>query len=313
VLSGHATVELLIALQALYGVGDGFVVPAEVGLVPQTVSPERLQQANALQGLSRNIVFAVGPAVGGALVVAGSPGIALAVDAASFAVCALVLEKIRVPAPVREPGEGFFHELRAGWSEFTRHTWLWASVGLFALGNFVWVGCWVVLGPTIAKHHLGGAGAWATILAVFGVGSVVGGLTALRIRPSRPLLVSVVAPAPFVIELVALSFPAPVWLLALVSFAGGIGLSIHLALWFTVFQREIPEHARSRVVSYDALGSFVLIPLSLGVAGPIAEAAGFRATLLGAAALNAACLLAIVALPSVRAIRTPAATTMPAG
>ena len=111
----------------------------------------------------------------------------------------------------------------------------------------------------------------------------------------------------------ARSFPAPVWLLALVSFAGGIGLSIHLALWFTVFQREIPEHARSRVVSYDALGSFVLIPLSLGVAGPIAEAAGFRATLLGAAALNAACLLAIVALPSVRAIRTPAATTMPAG
>ena len=129
-LSGHATVVSLIVLQVLYGVGDGFVVPAEVGLVPQTVSPGLLQQANALQGLSRNIVFAIGPAVGGALVVAGSPGIALAVDAASFAVCAPILRKIRVPPPEREAREGFARELRAGWSEFTRHTWLRRSIDM---------------------------------------------------------------------------------------------------------------------------------------------------------------------------------------
>ncbi len=312
VLSGHATVVSLIVFQALYGVGDGFVVPAEVGLVPQTVPPGLLQQANALRGLSRNIVFAIGPAVGGTLVVAGSPGIALAVDAASFAICALILQKIRVPLPEREAREGFARELRAGWSEFTRHTWLWASVAVFGLGNFVWSGCWLVLGPAIAKQHLGGAGAWATIMTLLGIGSVVGGLTALRIRPSRPLLVSVVSPFPFVLQLVALSFPAPVWLLALVAFLGGVGLSVHLALWFTVFQREIPEHAQSRVSSYDALGSFVLIPLSMGLAGPMAAAAGFRATLLGAAAINAACLVAIVSLPSVRAIRAPGRTTMAA-
>ena len=311
-LSGHATVVSLIVLQVLYGVGDGFVVPAEVGLVPQTVSPGLLQQANALQGLSRNIVFAIGPAVGGALVVAGSPGIALAVDTASFAVCAPILRKIRVPPPEREAREGFARELRAGWSEFTRHTWLWGSVALFALGNFVWSGCWSVLGPAIAKQNLGGAGAWATVVTALGIGSVVGGLTALRIRPSRPLLASVVSPCPFVLQLVALSFPAPVWVLALVSFVGGVGLSVHLALWFTVFRREIPGHAQSRVSSYDALGPFVLIPLSMGVAGPIAAAAGFRATLLGAAAINAACLVAIASLPSVRAIRAPAPTTMAA-
>ena len=40
----------------------------------QTVSAERLQQANALQGMTRNMVGVLGPAVGGAVVVAGSPG-----------------------------------------------------------------------------------------------------------------------------------------------------------------------------------------------------------------------------------------------
>jgi MFS family permease len=312
VLAGDATVGWLIALQALYGVGDGFVVPAEVGLVPQTVSPERLQQANALQGLSRNVVFAIGPAVGGLLVVLGSPGIGLAVDAVSFFVCAAILQRIRVVHPIREEHASFFRELRDGWREFTTHTWLWASVGLFGIGNFVWSGCWSVLGPSVAKHHLGGAGAWATIITVFGIGSVVGGLVALRIRPSRPLLASVAAPTPFVLQLVALSFPAPVWLLSFVAFVGGVGLSVHLALWFTVFQREVPEHAQSRVSSYDALGSFVLIPLSMAVVGPIAAAAGVRPTLLGAAAINAACLATIVSLPSVRAIRAPDATTMAA-
>jgi hypothetical protein len=42
-----ATVPLLAALGVVWGLGDGLVVPAEAGLVPQTVSPARLQQANA--------------------------------------------------------------------------------------------------------------------------------------------------------------------------------------------------------------------------------------------------------------------------
>ena len=63
VLAGVATVPLLAVLGVLWGVGDGLVVPAETGLVPQTVSPARLQQANALQGLSRSGVRVVGPAL----------------------------------------------------------------------------------------------------------------------------------------------------------------------------------------------------------------------------------------------------------
>jgi MFS family permease len=308
VFSGHATLGLLVGLQALYGAGDGFVVPAFVGLLPQTVSPERLQEANALQGLSRNVVWVVGPALGGILVVAGSPGIALAVDAASFVAAALLLLEIRVE-PAERTEASFLHELREGWREFTAQTWLWATVALFGLGNFMWSGCWLVLGPAIAKQHLGGAGAWGIVLAAFGIGSVLGGVVALRIKPSRPLVVSVVAPLPLSIQLVALAFPAPTWLLAAIAVACGAGLAVHLALWFTVFQQNVPPRAQSRVSSYDALGSFVLIPLSLAVVGPVAAALGFRTTLLGAAAVDAACLGVMLLIPSVRAIRRPRVPT----
>lgn len=306
VLTDSASVTSIVLLQGLYGVGGGLVVPAEVGLVPQTVSPARLQQANALQGLTRNFLRVLGPAVGGALVVAGSPGVALAVDAVSFFVCAEILRRIRIaPRDLGAAAASFFHELREGWSEFVSRTWLWTSVLLFGLGNLAFA-AQGVLGPVVAKAELGGAGAWATILTAGGVGSVVGGVLALRIRPSRPLAASVIAAVPFGATLAALAVPAPVWLLAAISFVAGAGLSVHLALWFTVFQQQVPERAQSRVSSYDALGSFVLMPIGFALAGPLADAIGTSATLWGAFVLDLGCLAAILAIPSVWAIRRAA-------
>jgi MFS family permease len=306
VLTGTASVELLIVLAAVYGIGNGLVVPAEVGLVPQTVSASRLQQANALQGLSRNLVSVIGPALGGVLVVVGSPGVALALDAVTFFVAAALFASIRVQHRVATERAGFFRELREGWQEFTRHTWLWSTVLLFGVSNLVWVGCWVVLGPVVAKEQLGGAGAWAIVLSAGGLGSIAGGLTALRYRPRRPLLASVLVAWPLLLSLAALGAYAPLPVLAAASFLSGAGIALHLALWFTVFQREVPAHAQSRVSSYDVLGSLVLIPVGMAVAGPVAAAIGVQETIWAAFAISLVCQLVILLIPSVRAIRAPA-------
>jgi MFS family permease len=95
-VGGHATVTLLAALGVVYGLADGFVIPAQNGLIPAVVSSSRLQQANALLGLSRSILGFGAPALGGVLVAAGTPGGAILVDAASFAVAAALLVRVRV-------------------------------------------------------------------------------------------------------------------------------------------------------------------------------------------------------------------------
>jgi MFS family permease len=274
VLSGSATLALLVVLQVVYGAADAFVIPAETGLVPQTVSDERLQEANALRGMMRNLIFVVGPAIGGVIVVAGSPGIALAIDAASFAGAALILARIRIPpraATAEHPH--FLRELREGWREFTSRTWLWSTVVIFGIGNFFFM-FWPVLGPTVAKEHLGGAGAWAKILVANGIGAVVGGAFALRYRPKLPLVACILWPMLVCVQLVALALHAPTWVIATAAFFAGLGIAVHLTLWFTIFQREVPEHAQSRVSSYDSLGSFVLTPLGLVAAGLIAAGIG---------------------------------------
>jgi hypothetical protein len=92
------------------------------------------------------------------------------------------------------------------------------------------------------------------------------------------------------------------------SAMSGAGIAVHLALWFTVFQQNVPPEAMSRVSSYDAFGSFVLNPAGAAVAGPIAALIGAHHTLLVSAAVIAVTEAIVYAQPSVHAIRArPAA------
>jgi MFS family permease len=314
-LGGLATVPLLAILAIVYGLADGFELPASQGLIPAVISRARLQQANALLGLSRSILGFGAPALGGLLVALGSPGAAILIDSVSFAFAALLLVRVRIPPreDVVQP-EPFFKELSRGWGEFRQQTWIWTTIVFFGISNCA-NSSFFVLGPLIFKTQYGGATSWGLLLSTFSVGTIAGGLIALRWRPSRILFISCAAsaPLPFVYILVALHESlAPIYA---VEFLGGIGLAVHLALWFTTFQQEVPEHARSRVSSYDALGSFVLVPLGMVVAGPVASLVGVRATLIGAAVTMMTCKAIVLAQPTVWAIRreAPEPVPVPAG
>ena len=67
-------------------------------------------------------------------------------------------------------------------------------------------------------------------------------------------------------------------------------------------QQEIPQDRLSRVSSYDALGSYVLIPAGLAAAGPIAQAVGTRTTLVGAALVSLVATLAVLLVRDVRTL-----------
>jgi MFS family permease len=302
-LGGAATVPLLAGLAVAYGLADGFELPASQGLIPAVISRARLQQANALLGLSRSILGFGAPALGGVLVAAGSPGSAILIDSISFAVAAVLLLRVRIPPrdDVVRP-EPFFAELSRGWNEFRRQTWIWTTIVFFGISNFA-NSAFFVLGPLIFKTHYGGAAAYGLLASTFSVGTILGGVVALRWRPDRILFVSCIASAPIPFVYILVAYHAPLLPIFVVEFLGGVGLAIHLALWFTTFQQEVPEHARSRVSSYDALGSFVLVPLGTAIAGPVASLIGTRATLIAAATTMITCKVVVLSQPSVRAIR----------
>jgi MFS family permease len=301
-LTGQAEVWQVAVLAAVNGASSAFFAPAATGIVPQTVSPPMLQQANAILRLGQNASWIGGAALGGLVVAATSPGIGVAVDAASFLLAALLLAMIRLPATLRMEASNFLAELAEGWREFRSRTWLWVIVLQFGFVNAMVLGVEGVLGPAVAKEDLGGAAAWGLILTAQSLGLVAGGLILLRLRPRRLLLAATLGyllTIPFVLGLAG---PLPVAGLILLAALAGIGSETFQVLWDTTKQQEIPQEKLSRVSSYDALGSFVLIPLGVAIVGPVSEVFGTRETILGAAAISLTATLVVLFVHDVRTI-----------
>ena len=299
-LTHHATVWNVALLQMVFGVAGAFTRPASTGLIAQAVSHAHLQQANALFNLSRATLRVVGPALGGLIVVLANPGWALAADAATFFVTAGLQLQLRIPKTERPPRTRMLHELREGWSEFASRTWLWTMVGSFGLFQLTLFPALLVLGPTVAKTHLGGAGVWGIILAFQGAGSILGGLIALRLRPRRPLVAATLLCVPIALMLALLGAAAPVPLLCIAGFLGSVGLTCGDIIWFTTFQLQVPDHLMSRLSSFDWFGSIALNPLGYALIGPLANTLGVATTLYLAAALNAVVSVAVAATPAIQ-------------
>jgi MFS family permease len=302
-LTGSAEIWHLVVVQVVRGAASSFFFPAAQGIVPQVVSGTRLQEANALLRLSRNGTQIGGVAIGGLLVAAIGPGWAIGFDAATYLAGSAVLLFLRVPRDLTMPERHFVRELREGWDAFRSRSWLWGIVVQFAFVNACGVGAWAVLGPFVAERSLGGAAAWGLILAAQSAGFVVGGLITLRFRPDRLLLVATLAIFPMVFPLLLLIGPAPAVAIAAAAFVAGLGIELFGVFWDTALQEQIPRHQLSRVSSYDALGSFVFIPLGAAVAGPASDVVGVRETLIGASAVIVAATAAVLLLDEVRNLR----------
>jgi hypothetical protein len=301
--AGTANVWNVAALQAVFGMSGAFSRPATTGMVREAVSDARLQEANALLGLSSSVLSIAGPAMGAIIVAAGSPAWAIAVDSITFLASAVLIASMHLTATVRIASASILADLRDGWREFVERPWAVAMVASFGLFQLTYFPALLVLGPLVAKQELGGAGAWGTILAIESFGAVAGGMFALRLRFSRPLVASQILVVPSGLLLASLAVPLPLFGLAVVSFAVGIGFALGNTLWMTALQRNVPEHALSRISSFDWLGSVAFNPIGYALIGPIAAAIGTTETLIVAGVLNILVCISVVLVPSVRRIR----------
>jgi MFS family permease len=306
-LAGVAQVWELVALYAIDGAASAFFNPASDAIVPQLVPRRRVQEATALLNFSRWAGKVAGPALAGLLLAIGSPGLALAVDAATFAVSAACLWRLRGAAERPVPGErNFLADLRHGWREFTVRRWAIAIVLSAAVTNAIFTPIFQVLGPAVARDSLGGPSSWALIVALFGAGGLIGGAIALSIRPRRPLLVSEVIALVFALPVALLAIPASTALIAAGALISGAIASLSEILYLTVVAQKVPQESLSRVMAYDWFGSLAIEPLGLALVGPLAVAIGTSTTLYLGAATITACIFAALLVPSVRRLEVDA-------
>lgn len=301
-ITGHAQLWELAAQAMLYSFAGGFFLPASGALVPQTVSAPRLQQANALMGLSRSVAQVGGPAVAGLLVAAFGAGWVFAIDSATFAVSAISLAMLQVPPITGKPGASFWTELADGLRAVTSRRWYLLNLMAHALWNFG-IASFFVLGPIVASRKLGGASAWGLISASLGAGAVIGGLIALRVTPRRPLIAANLALVLAPLQVLALAVPLPTAAIMAFCMLGWIGLTFLNEVWFATVPQLIPADVLARATSFDWLLSIIAMPIGFAVGGPLADHIGVQSTLVaGAAIMGIPCAL-VVLIPGVRRVR----------
>lgn len=155
--------------------------------------------------------------------------------------------------------------------------------------------------------------AFEAYLAGQSLGMLAGVVVALRIRPKRPILLGVLLTFPLALAPFLLGIGAPLPLVTVGAFVGGLSIDIFAVLWDTAMQRTVPEDLLSRISSYDALGSLLCGPIGLVAAGPLVVGLGSsKALLITAASVLIPTGLALLA-PCVRSMRMPdvAATPTP--
>jgi predicted MFS family arabinose efflux permease len=299
----------LLALSGFIAVcGTVVYSVAAPALVPSLVSPQQLPAANARIELARTIAFASGPALGGVLVgwlgAAPAFGFAAALSVMAVVLLSGIYEPARAPAPRRRP----MQDIREGAGFVLHHALLrpvFITQFIFNTASFLILAVFV----PYAVRHLGlSATGVGTTLAMYGVGMVVGALSATRVM-QRLQFGTVIALGPvtgFVAAVVlALTTVVPSPLLAgLGFFLLGVGPILWVISTTTLRQSVTPPRLLGRVSAINIM-SYGARPVGAALGAIVGGLYGAELCLYLAVAIFGAQALVILLSPAVGLVRQP--------
>ncbi len=302
-LTGYSPLWLLCLAAAVAGMAGATVYPALSGIIPDLVPRHLLQRGNAWLSMGASAARFIGLVASGAVVVWLGGGWAMVVAGVLYGSAAVLSGFLPRGGSLAQPEESPLHQLREGWGEFRSRQWLFICVLQWAVMLMVLQASQGVLGPVVAKAELGGAAGWTLVLAGEALGAIIGVAIAMAWRPQRPILVATLLTFTAAAPQLLLGFSAPLWVVIAAAFCMGIGFDLFGVLWMTTMQHEVPAESLSRVASYDALGSLMLGPIGLLLAGPAATLFGPHRALIGTGVVSIATTVFALAFPEVRRLR----------
>ena len=264
-----APVGYVLAISALSAVALAPYRPAAGALTPEIVGEQDLAAANAIFAALENLVVVVGPGIGGLLLLTGRPVIGVAINAASFALAAAVITRLRVRSVGGgAAGGGALQQLTAGLKALGAQPVALAIILFCALDSAVYGASTVLYVPLSIQLGTGPNG-YSYLLAGAALGGVLGAGLANRLsgasRLAPVIMGSICLQAlPFLATVVVHS-PA---LAAVLQVVSGVGMIIVDVLAITSLQRDLSRDVLSRVLGiFDTLvlGGILLASLGTGI------------------------------------------------
>jgi predicted MFS family arabinose efflux permease len=305
---GLLTLPLLALLGFVAVCGTVAYSVAAPALVPSLVSPQLLPAANARIELARTIAFASGPALGGVLVgwVGAAPAFGFAAALSIIAVVLLsgIYEPERVPAPKRHP----LQDIKEGAAFVLHHPLLRPVFVTQFIFNTAWFVMLAVFVPYAVRRFGLSAFGIGTVLAMYGVGMMVGALVATRLM-RRLAFGTVIGLGPVtgfvaaVVMALTTVIPTP-WLAGLSFFLLGLGPILWVISTTTLRQSVTPPRLLGRVSAINIM-SYGARPLGSALGAIVGGLFGAEACLYLAVAIFGAQALVILLSPAVSLARQP--------
>ena len=297
-LTGHITVPELAALQCGAGGASAVFGPAANALLAGVAPRGQIRRASSLLGITTAVAQTGGLAVSGIIVALAGPGTSLLIDSATFAISSLTLALIPATKLAVPRARSVLADLRAGWRAVARHRWLVIQAIRGTVIDVLVLSPFFVLGPLIAQDHLGGALAWSAIALAYVIGNLAAAHLTYHWAPRRPVLAALIVSTGLAPLLALLGLNAPIWLIVPSALLAGAESTIYNTLSSATLQANLPHDTLGRASAITSIGSTVLVPVGMGLAGIAAEALGTDTVMLAGAALVLTTTAICISLPA---------------
>ncbi|MDE2307245.1 MAG: MFS transporter [Xanthomonadaceae bacterium] len=327
VLLGGIQMWLVYAIALGIGLSTAFAYPAGSAILPQLMTPQQLQPANALVMGMRQLSMFIGPALAGAVISmgargtpqhavhdAGGLGLAFGIDAASFlfSLGSLLLIRVHSDFHPKEVVGGVLANVVCGvrtiWADLPLRAFiLYAAVVSVFVGGPLQVGL-----PVLANTRLDlGAASLGILMAANGggmlLGSALSGVAGRWVRGRLGLMVLTIdSLAGLAVAGMALVH-STVTGAVLLAGTGTLGGIAQIAI-FTWIQRRVAPQMMGRTMSVLMFTFMGLGPLSAALAGSLLKLISLPALFVGAGLLLTAIALSCMGNPALRSIGKAPAT-----
>ncbi|MET7399787.1 MFS transporter [Dactylosporangium sp. NPDC005572] len=299
--AGTPPLWLLLTAALLSGTAAAMFQPGVNGMVPLVAKDP--QRANGTLKIADAATQLAGPVLAGLLMAFAGAGPVYAIDAATFLLSGVCLALIRLaPARVRHGDSTVLRDLRRGWQEFRSRSWMWSVIVVWVFFGLFVFGPYIPLGSQLISDRLGDA-AYGWTMAGLGTGTVIGGLVAIRFRPTRPLAAGAVALTGFVAIPLTIVLESPLPTLIAGHLLGGAAWAFWSVMWSTSVQTQVAPEVLNRVTAYEVAGSVSGAAVGQALVGPVSTVVAPRDLLVVATAVTAAVCVALLLIAPVRRLR----------
>jgi hypothetical protein len=285
-IDGHVTVLLLAGLQLLSGGASAIFSPAAGAMAAELAPHGQIRRASSVLGMTTAVAQTGGLALSGVIVALAGPGLSFVIDSASFAVSSMTLALIPYRGTSAPRPNTVRRDLRDGWRVLTDHGWLLVYAVHETMINVLVLSPFFVLGPLVAKQHLGGAPGWSAIALGYVLGSLAAAQITYRWSPGRPVLTAILITIALTPLLVLLGLDAPIWLIVPAAAIAGAETTVTNTLVTSVLQCNLPNEILGRGTAVSGIGSTLLVPVGMGLAGLLASSVGTSVVLIAGGGLG---------------------------